>query len=116
MAKTQSSRSFENNPDWCCPPLPDQTLSPSQADDVASVFKALGDPVRLRIFNLVAQASEICGCDFPETLGKAQPTISHHLAILVKAGLIDREQRGKWAWYRLNSHKLNAICNALSCD
>lgn len=77
------------------------------------MVKALADPIRLRLVNLIARSGEACACDLPEVLGRKQPTVSHHLSILVKAGLLTREQRGKWAWFSLNNSRLNELCQAL---
>ena len=97
----------------CCPPRLGPTLSEDDAVELATALKALADPVRLRLVNLVAAAGEVCACDLPELLGRAQPTVSHHLSILVKAGLLRRQQRGKWAWFRLEADRLQAMCAAL---
>jgi ArsR family transcriptional regulator len=86
----------------CCAPLAASTLSDQEADATAALFRALGDPARVRIVNLLATAGgEVCGCDLTDGLGLAQPTVSHHLKKLHDAGLLDREQRGKWAYYSL---------------
>jgi ArsR family transcriptional regulator len=71
--------------------------------------------VRLRLVSLIADAptGEVCACDLPALLGRSQPTVSHHLSQLVRAGLIDREQRGKWAWFRLRAERLAAVRAAL---
>lgn len=78
-------------------------LTTKQAERLAHQLKSLADPVRLRLLSIVATASagEVCACDFADALDKSQPTISHHLSQLVKADILEREQRGKWAWYRL---------------
>jgi ArsR family transcriptional regulator len=87
----------------CCAPLSASSLSDDEADATAAIFRALGDPARVRIVNLLATAGgEVCGCDLTEALDLAQPTVSHHLKKLHDAGLLDREQRGKWAYYSLN--------------
>lgn len=80
------------------------------------MLKALADPVRLRIVSLVASAAEgeVCACDLPAQLDRSQPTISHHLAMLVAAGVLEREQRGKWAWYRLRPARMNAIARLIT--
>jgi ArsR family transcriptional regulator len=79
----------------CCAPLGAPTLSEEEADATAELFKALGDPARVRIVNLIATAGEaVCACDFNHALGLAQPTVSHHLKKLADAGLLEREQRG----------------------
>ena len=95
----------------CCGSLRTPRLSEADATALAQVLKALADPVRLRIVSLVAsaKAGELCACDLPEALDRSQPTISHHLALLVDAGVLEREQRGKWAWYRLRPARMAAI-------
>ena len=86
----------------CCAPLAAPTLDDEEALATAEVFRALGDPARVRIVNLLATSSEsVCACELYEPLGLAQPTVSHHLKKLVEAGLLDREQRGKWAYFSL---------------
>jgi len=99
----------------CCPPVTDAVLSEDQAAELASRFKALADPVRLRLVSLLAcsEGGEICACDLPQILGRKQPTVSHHLKLLMAAGVIDREQRGKWAWFRLRPGALDEISAAL---
>jgi ArsR family transcriptional regulator len=95
----------------CCAPLTEAALDEDQALELAVVFKALADPVRLRIVSLVASApgDEICACDLPSALDRSQPTVSHHLTQLVKAGILVREQRGKWAWFRIAQPQLDAL-------
>ncbi len=100
----------------CCPPLLAAPLDENAADDLAGLVKALADPVRLRLISIVASAAdgEVCACDLPEVLGRSQPTVSHHLTQLVRAGLLDREQRGRWAWFRLRRERLDALGTALT--
>ena len=85
----------------CCPPATDPGLDAYEAQLRASVFKALADPNRLRLFSIVknAEGGEACVCDLTEPLDLGQPTVSHHLKILVDAGLLHREKRGTWAYY-----------------
>jgi len=99
----------------CCPPVTANVLDEAAAVELAGVLKALADPVRLRLVGLVASSpsGEVCACDLPALLDRSQPTISHHLTQLVRAGLIDREQRGKWAWFRLRPDGFAAIRAAL---
>jgi len=99
----------------CCSPVTEGQLDETAAVELAELLKALADPVRLRLVSIVAAApeGEVCACDFPELVGRAQPTVSHHLSILVRAGILDREQRGKWAWFRLRSDTLAAVRGAL---
>ena len=86
----------------CCAPLAAPTLDDEEALATAELFSALGDPARVRIVNLLATSSEpVSACELYEPLGLAQPTVSHHLKKLVEAGLLDREQRGKWAYFSL---------------
>ena len=100
----------------CCPPLGDGALDEDAADVLASVFKVLADPARLRLLSMVAAAGdgEVCACDLVEPIGKSQPTVSHHMSVLVDAGLVTREKRGKWAWYRLDADRLEQVRAALS--
>lgn len=99
----------------CCGSLRTAPLSDAAAEELAGVLKALADPVRLRIVSLVASAAEgeLCACELPTLLDRSQPTVSHHLALLVGAGLLEREQRGKWAWYRLRPQRLGALASLL---
>lgn len=87
----------------CCDPVCDAPLSTGEAEDLAGVFKVLADPVRLRLLSMIALVpdGEVCACDLTEPLLRSQATVSHHLSVLVKSGLIEREQRGKWAWFRI---------------
>ena len=87
----------------CSPPLTGEPLSEALAADLAQVFKALGDPVRLRLVSLIGahQGGEVCVCDLTTAFDLTQPTISHHLKVLRQAGIIDSERRGTWVYYRL---------------
>lgn len=100
----------------CCTTLRSPALSDDDADELAGVLKALADRVRLRIVSLVASAAEgeLCACDLPALLDRSQPTVSHHLSLLVNAGVLEREQRGKWAWYRLRPQRLDAIARLIT--
>ncbi len=95
----------------CCAPLQASVLGEASATALAPAFAALADPARLRLLSLIATApaGEACACDLIEPIGKSQPTVSHHLKVLVDAGLIHREKRGVWAWYRPNTDKLNEL-------
>lgn len=97
----------------CCAPLRAEQLGDEDADVLASVLKALADPVRLKLISAIAAAGEGCACDFPALTGKSQPTISHHLSQLVESGILDREQRGKWAWFTVNNARLAEVCQIL---
>jgi ArsR family transcriptional regulator, arsenate/arsenite/antimonite-responsive transcriptional repressor len=102
--------------DECCTPLLREPLTAEQAADLARVLKALADPTRLRLVSMVAahEGSEACVCDLTEPLGLTQPTISHHLKVLVDAGIFTRDQRGRWAYYALVPRALDALSAALS--
>lgn len=99
----------------CCTPLQRAPLGEDDAADVAELLKALADPVRLRLVSIIAaaDAGEACACDLPTAVDRSQPTVSHHLGILVKAGILEREQRGKWAWFRVRRDRLAAIAGML---
>lgn len=99
--------------DSCC--VLEAPLTLDQAEMLAGQLKALADPVRLRLMSMIATAptGDICACEFPAALGKSQPTISHHLSQLVEAGLLTREQRGKWAWFQFAPTTLATIRIAL---
>lgn len=99
----------------CCASL-DAPLDEAAAVELAEVLKAVADPVRLRLVSIVASApnGEVCACDLPGLVDRSQPTVSHHLSLLVRAGILDREQRGKWAWFRLRHERLAALATALT--
>jgi ArsR family transcriptional regulator len=96
----------------CCPSVL-SPLSTADAIELAAAFAALADPVRLRLFSLVASADEVCSCDLQEPLGKSQPTVSHHTKTLADAGLIVGEKRGRWVWWRVVPERLEALREAL---
>jgi ArsR family transcriptional regulator, arsenate/arsenite/antimonite-responsive transcriptional repressor len=95
----------------CCAPLSQEPLSLEQAEQVAPLLKALADPVRLRLMSLVAshEGGEACVCDLTDAFDLSQPTISHHLKVLHDAGLLDREKRGVWVYYRVQTEALAAL-------
>jgi len=87
----------------CCQPLAASRLTAKEAEATATLFKALADPARVRIVNMLAtQGEPVCACEFHPALGLSQATASHHLKKLTDAGLLEREQRGKWAYFSLN--------------
>ena len=97
-------------PAACCVPLDEPSLSDEEAAAAAAMFKALADPTRVRIVNLLATAGEgVCVCDLTPHLGLSQPTVSHHLRKLAEAGLLRREQRGTWAFYSLNEAAVSQL-------
>src|SRR5512132_1110197 len=102
MTTTTASPNDAAAPAACCTPLGAPSLSDDQAEATARLFKALADPHRVKILNLLATSPEpVCVCEFTGPLGISQPTVSHHLKKLVDAGLLDREQRGRWAYFSL---------------
>jgi len=98
-------------PAACCAPLSAEPLSAAQAEQVAPLLKALGDPVRLRLMSLIAShpGGEACVCDLNGAFDLSQPTISHHLKVLHEAGLVDRDKRGVWAYYRVRTEALASL-------
>ena len=99
----------------CCAPLLREPITASQASDMARVIKALADPTRLRLVSMVAahEGGEACVCDLTAPLGLTQPTISHHLKILVDAGIFTRDKRGVWAYYSLVPAALDVLSAVL---
>ena len=99
----------------CCAPLAAPAVSDDEAAATAELFRALADPARVKIVNLLATRSEpVCACELNEPLGLSQPTVSHHLKKLTDAGLLEREQRGKWAFFSLKRdavEKLAAVAD-----
>lgn len=94
----------------CCAPLATPSLSEDEAAATATLFRALADPARVKIVNLLARTEQpVCVCDFVPALGLSQPTVSHHLKKLVEAGLLDREERGKWAYYSLSDEAIERL-------
>lgn len=100
----------------CCSPITDGVLDVVAAERLAAVFKALAEPTRLRLVSLIAaqEGAEACVCDLTAPVGLTQPTVSHHLKILVDAGLLERTQRGKWAYYALVPTALAALAGMLA--
>lgn len=106
-----------SGPDACArPALTGEPIGAEAAAGLAQVFKALGDPVRLRLISLIGarEGGEVCVCDLASAFNLTQPTISHHLKVLREAGLIDSERRGTWVYYRLVPATLGRIAELLS--
>jgi ArsR family transcriptional regulator, arsenate/arsenite/antimonite-responsive transcriptional repressor len=101
----------------CCAPLSAEPLSMEQAEQVAPLLKALADPVRLRLMSLVASrpGGEACVCDLNEAFDLSQPTISHHMKVLHEAGLVDRDKRGVWVYYRVRTQALASLGALIGC-
>jgi ArsR family transcriptional regulator len=106
---------LSTDPLACCSPMTGGVLQTVEAERLARIFKALGDPTRVRLVSLIAAHSdgEACVCDLTDPVGLSQPTVSHHLKLLVDAGLLTRDQRGKWAYYRVVDSALDALAGAL---
>lgn len=100
----------------CCTPVLEQVITPTEAESLAGSLKAIADPVRLRLISLVAAHTdrEACVCDLTAPVGLSQPTVSHHLKVLVDAGILTREQRGRWAYYRLVPDSLDTIARLIT--
>lgn len=99
----------------CCSPGIEAGLAPAESARLAKVFKALADPTRVRLLSLIAagERGEACICDLTEPVGLAQGTVSHHMRVLVQAGLVAREQRGKWAYYSVERRALDEAARSL---
>lgn len=99
----------------CCVAGLSPPLSEAEAVRLARSFAALADPARLRLFSLIAaQPEPVCACSLVEPLGRSQPTVSHHLKVLYEAGLVDRERRGSWIWYRAVPGRAQSLIDSLS--
>jgi ArsR family transcriptional regulator, arsenate/arsenite/antimonite-responsive transcriptional repressor len=100
----------------CCPPVLHGTLTKSNANELASAFKALADSGRIRLLRFIAAQAEgeACVCHVTAPVGLSQPTVSHHLKVLHDAGLLDREKRGHWVYYRVNRGRLEGLRAALT--
>jgi len=100
----------------CCTPLTREPLGEADAADLAQVFKALADPVRLRLFSLIAsfEGGQACVCDLTGPFDVSQPTISHHLRVLREAGLVDSERRGTWVYYWVLPDALSRLSDLLT--
>ena len=98
----------------CCPPISAQALSTEAAGQLAPMFKALGDPVRLRLLSLIAATDEICVCDLTDAFTLSGPTISHHLRVLRETGLVDVERRATWAYYRIRPQAMAQLSALLA--
>ena len=109
MATSKSSATA----DTCCGPSVLEPLTAAAAVDLSQAFAALADPIRLRLYSLVASADEICSCDLMPLLDRSQPTVSHHTKALADAGLISGEKRGRWVYWRAEPEARQALRRAL---
>lgn len=98
----------------CCPPLLESPLDSEDSERLAGILKVLADPARLRLLSLIAARGEACTCHMIEPLGLSQPTVSHHLKVLHEAGLLERERRGIWVYYRLVPGRLGILAKSLA--
>jgi ArsR family transcriptional regulator, arsenate/arsenite/antimonite-responsive transcriptional repressor len=101
---------------YCCPPLLTGKLTPAEATELAIIFRVLGEPARLQILSLIAVQpnQEVRACELVETLSISQPTLSHHLKVLYEAGLLEKERRGTWIYYRIVQERLAMLRNVLA--
>jgi ArsR family transcriptional regulator, arsenate/arsenite/antimonite-responsive transcriptional repressor len=99
----------------CCARVRADVLAERDAESLARSFAVLADPIRLRLLSSVAASGSagVCGCDLVEVSGRSQPTVSHHMKILHDAGLVTRDKRGSWVWYRIDPARLDALRAAL---
>jgi ArsR family transcriptional regulator len=100
----------------CCPQVLATPIDADQAEQMAAALRVIADPARLRLVSLLsgAEGGESCVCDLTEPLGLSQPTVSHHLKVLADAGLVEREQRGRWVYYRMVPERLEMLRRALA--
>lgn len=101
--------------DACCTPIRRDALTDADASELADAFKALSDPIRLRLLNLIATSDggEACVCDLTESVDRSQPTVSHHLKVLRDVGLVSTTKRGTWVWYSVNGGRLEDLRRVL---
>lgn len=112
--RTTPRRPATADPIACCAPVRTDALDEAQAEVLAQSFAALADPIRLRLLSFITSVDdEVCACDLVEPSGRSQPTVSHHMKILVDAGLVTREKRGLWVWYRAVPSRLDALRSVL---
>jgi ArsR family transcriptional regulator, arsenate/arsenite/antimonite-responsive transcriptional repressor len=95
----------------CCSAGLGTPISHAEAQRLSQVLKAVADPIRLRLLSLILANGEACACELNEPVGLSQPTVSHHLKVLTDAGLINREQRGTWAWFSVNPDRMSDLAN-----
>ncbi len=94
----------------CCAPIQPLRLDEAHAIDLAAVFKAIGNPVRLQMLDILSrQSGQVCVCDIESHFDLSQPTISHHLRVLRQVGLVDSEQRGTWVYYFVRADTMNTL-------
>ena len=104
----ESRRGLQEVSDCCCEPLR-SPIGKSEADLLASILKAVAHPARLQPLSIIALNGQACACDLTAPVDLSQPSVSHHLKILTEAELIHSEQRGQWAWFRINMKRMKDI-------
>lgn len=114
--RSAAGRSRRTPPSRCCAPITEGELGADAASELAGVFAALGDPVRLRLLSIVAAEGEVCSCNLERPLRKSQPTISHHTRVLAESGLIVGEKRGRWMWWQIVPDRLAQVRQLLGTD
>ena len=108
--RTTATKRIVIDPIACCAPVRSDALDEDQAALLARSFAALADPIRLQLLSFITSSEhEVCACDLVEPSGRSQPTVSHHMKILVDAGLVERNKRGLWVWYRAVPDRLDAL-------
>jgi ArsR family transcriptional regulator len=117
MSPVRELEARDTAPAACCVPIARAGMSHEDAEVTAKLFKALADPHRVRVVNLLAVSGEpVCVCDLTEMLGVSQPTVSFHMKKLVDAGLLEREQRGVWAYYSLREDAVRRLGHVVRFD
>jgi ArsR family transcriptional regulator, arsenate/arsenite/antimonite-responsive transcriptional repressor len=116
ITKTPQPTRLSATSQECCGPVSDAALTTKQAEGLSVGFAALADPIRLKLFSLIAASpyTETCACHLVKPTGRSQPTVSHHLKVLREAGLLLSERRGTWVWYRVNHERLNELRTLLA--
>lgn len=109
-------KSLKTPPIFCCPPLLAGRLTETEAASAATLFRVLGEPARLQLLSLIAAqpSGEVCACELVESLGLSQPTVSHHLKVMYEAGLLSKERRGTWIYYRIVQAQLVSLREVLA--
>ncbi len=116
MKTRRTGRGATDSGAGCCVPITQSALGVKDAAELAGVFGALSDPVRLRLLSIVAAEGEVCSCNLEGPLGKSQPTVSHHTRVLAEAGLIEGEKRGRWMWWHLVPEQVERLRGLLGGD
>ena len=111
---TSTATPLQLQPGLCCTGIMASPLPVAEAQELARTFAALADPVRLRLFSLIANAGEVCACDLLAVVDRSQPTVAHHLRVLADAGLVTGEKRGRWVWWRIVPAPVEQLQRALS--